>query len=108
MEIYTMNIITDIKEIEGKEVLKASMIDCDETLSIIFSDDSCIFADVSRWGDTYEITLADDVSNYSKVEAGVMTQDELNAINKARDKKINDQIETKERATLTMLKAKYE
>lgn len=103
-----MEFITEVSGLEGKTIKNASSVDCEESICLIFTDDTCAFFDVGFCGDSHDIYLNDDPGDYLKMEAGVISKSEYEAL-KNNEKKLRE-AETKQRelTQLAQLRKKYE
>ena len=74
-----MRLITDINEIVGKTVTKATFVDWDKYLAIVFDDDTCIYVDKSSYDGCIEFYLQDNlccIGDKNQYAAGIITRDE--------------------------------
>jgi hypothetical protein len=103
-----MEFITKVKELEGKTVKKASFVDCDESVALIFTDDTCAFFDVSMYGDSHDIVLISDPDDYLKRDAGIISEAEYKVIQDREEADHKAAATERELKQLAMLKSKYE
>ena len=75
-----MEYITDTCELKGKTIKSAKHIDADESLVIIFEDDTCIFLKIDQCGDSVSIQLSEDSCPYQERGAGIISDSEYEVI----------------------------
>jgi hypothetical protein len=103
-----MERITDIKNIIGKTISSAMICDYDESIAIIFTDESYAYVNASGFGECSGLTLDNDIDNLQKKEVGIISVDEFNKIREERlIKRNNSRVETDLRR-LKQLKDQYE
>jgi hypothetical protein len=102
-----MNYITDTEKLKGKVIKSAKFVDGDESLAIIFADNTCVYLDVKHYGDSYEMYLAEDACSSDEREAGIISEIEYELSQLRERKERVAKIENSERAQLEKLKAKY-
>lgn len=103
-----MKFVTDLSELEGKVVAKAVSVDIGESIVLIFTDDTCAYFDVSFYGDSHEIVLADDADDYLKRDAGIISVREYEQRRAEIQEKFAEHEKHREIAELDRLKKKYE
>lgn len=103
-----MKFLTDLKSLEGKTIKAAKLVDCDEDLAILFTDDTCAYFHVRHYGDSYELELSDDVDLYQKHDAGIISEVNYELEKARKDEERRIRYERSDRETLAKLKAKYE
>lgn len=102
-----MEILTDLKELAGKTIKSAEMVDCDTYMALLFTDDTCAFVGGNQHYDSFDIELTSDVEDYAKRDAGVMSQAEYDRARRKADKEARIRREAIERKRLAVLQAKY-
>lgn len=103
-----MEIIKDVEELVGKTIKKAKYVSSDETLALLFKDKTCAFFGVKFYGESYDIEIEDDVEDYVKKEAGVISEEEYEEIQRTERVLNTKRQEESEREMLARLKSKYE
>ena len=99
-----MELIANIKELEGKTIKKATFIDYDEMLALIFTDNSyCVLRNGYQ---CLNLADEDDMHTYLLRDAGVITEEEKLKRDLADIEAIRKEWAS-ERATYERLKAKY-
>jgi len=102
-----MKFLMNISELEGKTIKRADFVDCDESVLMIFEDDTYAAFDVRVYGDSYEIELNDGVEDYIKRDMGIITLEQYQEI-KNNDEKHRKAIEKrKDLKLLKELQSKY-
>ncbi len=102
-----MKFVTDLSELEGKTVAKATSVDTNESLVLFFTDGTCAYFDVEFYGDSHDLVLADDAEDYIKRDAGIISVDEYEQKQAKIKAKRAQQAEQREREELARLKEKY-
>lgn len=109
-EWWSMKLIADIEELEGKTISRASFVDCDEVLALVFTDDTyaafkaCLF----DYGDYADLVMMTNVSSSVQRQAGVITKEEHEAI-LAKESEAREKNQTaRELAELARLKEKHD
>ena len=102
-----MKFITDISQLEGKTIAKATFVDCDESAALIFTDGTCAFFDVRHYGDSYDLQLSPDMEDYLKRDAGIISEKEYERLREVESNARKAAQEKRERGMLATLKAKY-
>jgi hypothetical protein len=103
-----MERITNIKNIIGKTISNAMICDCDESIAIIFTDESYAYVNASGFGECSELTLEADIDELQKKEVGIISIDEFNKIKEDRLMTRNANRIEKDLKQLQELKDKYE
>ena len=103
-----MKFINNIELIKDKTVKSAIMVDGEEALAILFTDDTCIFMDVKFYGDTYNLSLINNPPVYLKRDAGIITNDEYKLIKEKGAKEGAESLKQRELLELERLTKKYE
>tara|TARA_R110000850_G_scaffold260564_1_gene387890 strand:+ start:276 stop:587 length:312 start_codon:yes stop_codon:yes gene_type:complete len=103
-----MKAIANIKELEGKTIKTASEVYLNECIVFFFTDESYAFFDVTHWGESYSICLNDNPTDYLKMEAGIITEEEYDEIKKDENKVCAEKTRSLELKQLEQLKAKYD
>jgi len=103
--------ITNESKLEGKIIDRIVFVDCDEMLVIIFTDGAHVVFGVEHgyggeWADV--ILSTDKLENSSKLEAGLISQEEHDQVQKKETQSYKEQGEARERNLLKHLKEKYE
>jgi len=102
-----MKLITDLKELEGKTILNATSVDVDESIAVVFNDDTYIVIGIESYGESHDTVLLDSVSDTIKREARVISDAEYDNIMQEKRQEALDRQETFERKQLEELKTKY-
>ena len=103
-----MKFITDILELEGKTIKHATLVDCDESIALVFTDYTCAFFDLNLYGDSHDIILINNPLNYLKRDAKIITEKEYDALQRIEQNSREAKNTEKELDMLAKLKAKYE
>jgi hypothetical protein len=102
-----MRFITDVAELKGKTILKATAVDIGESIALIFTDGTCAVFDVEFYGGSHNMVLSADTDDCLKRDAGIITNEEYEERQEAIKAKRAQQAEQRERAELARLKEKY-
>lgn len=102
-----MKIITNIDEIKNKVIKEAVFVDCDSILVILFDDDTCVCLNVDFCGGSHSIELSCDIEDYEKKNAGIITEEQYNNLEKAKKEAHRERVEKEEMLELARLKQKY-
>ena len=78
-----MKYLSEIEEAEGKTVLNATFIDCEEGLVLVFTDGDALALGVRFFGDSHELELQDSLNASEQKEAGIITAEEYDKIRDA-------------------------
>ena len=103
-----MEFITDIAALEGKTVSKAVSVDLDESIVLIFTDDTCAFFDVEFFFDSHTLVLSSDADDYLKRDAGIISIADFERKREVKQAAHNNRVAQIELSELARLKAKYE
>ena len=103
-----MSQIKNVQELPGKTIANAKLIDADESLALLFTDDTFAIVDVDFFGDSHSLTLSEEPNDYGLREAGVITKDEYAARQARREEERNAAREASERDLYERLKARFE
>ena len=103
-----MKAITSTKELKGKTIKSASEVDCCESVVLLFTDGSYAFFDIRHYGESYDMFLSSEASDYLKRDAGIITEDEYNKIKEDENKLREERVKNQELQQLERLKSKYE
>jgi len=102
-----MKFILDLDELAGKVISKAVSVDMGESVALIFADETCAYFDVKFYGDSYDLVITDDVQDYLKREAGIISEEEYENLEAAKEEKRGLDRIKRELAELARLKEKY-
>ena len=70
-----MRYITDVSEFAGKTIKSACLVDCSESVAILFDDDSCAYLEVRHYGDSFDMELAHSADVQFEKEAGIISNE---------------------------------
>ena len=105
-----MNFVIDEKSLAGKTVETAAIVDGGESISIKFTDDSCVFIKAKTYGDcAVEIDLREEsqISNRDLLEGGLINDNEYKEREKILSDKQAENRKNRELEQLAALKRKY-
>ena len=103
-----MDCLRDIDLLAGKTIKSAKIVELEEILSIVFTDDTCaFFTPTISYGDL-KIEIEDSVGEHAMHEAGVISDEELAEIKKAKYIKISEERTQDDLIRLAQLKKQYE
>lgn len=99
-----IELLKELEQLQGKTIKSAKSVDCGETLFIAFTDDTgaVFMADSSQ-----EVYIENDILDYVKREAGIISQAEYDLDKERIREKNRIANEKRERAQLEMLQKKY-
>lgn len=107
-----MNVLTELNQLVGKTITECNTFDCDEKLFIKTTDgEYIIFESVGGYdgcGSSINMMIINDIGNYEKAEIGMITQEELESINREARLEREKWSERQERRRYEQLKAKFE
>jgi len=104
-----MEFLLFTRNLEGKTIRVANLLDCGNYLSIAFTDDTCAFFKVSVDAQyTYDIHLSHKAEDYLQRDAGIISIEEYEIRKAKTDKAYQESLEKDERAKLAKLKLKYD
>ena len=99
-----IELLEELEQLAGKTIKSAKLIDCSETLFIEFTDETgAVFMATSD----QEVYIENDISEYIKREAGIISEVEYDLEVKRTQEKLKIVDEERERAQLAMLQKKY-
>ena len=99
-----IELLEKLEQLAGKTIKSAKLIDCREGLFITFTDDTgAVFMGTSD----QEVYIENDIENYVKLEAGIISEVEYDLEVKRTQEKLKIVDEERERAQLAMLQKKY-
>lgn len=103
-----MNIVTDIEDLKGKEIVKSCYVDSYNAIALLFSDDTFAYlvAD-DDFGDGF-VKLEDSMESCLKRDAGIISESEFEVIQKKEEAEKAAHIEKMELRQLEILREKYE
>ena len=104
-----MKFITDLKELEGKTITRAVIVD-DAALALAFTDGSFSYIEASSSYDSIDMSFSRerDITNSDKVAAGIISSDEYEAIRQDEEERRQARIEASDLAKYNELKARFE
>ncbi len=104
-----MLLLNNLDQLDGKTIKSTKLVDCEESLAILFTDDTCAFFMVNiGHEDEHEIYIEDDVSDCSKRNADIISDTEYAAIVAKNAEYERMSREKRERDLLATLKKKYD
>ena len=99
-----IELLEELEQLAGKTIKSAKLIDCREGLFITFTDDTgAVFMGTSD----QEVYIENDIENYVKLEAGIVSDVEFDLIVKRELKTRSVADEKRDRVLLAMLQKKY-
>lgn len=101
-----MKYIEAMEEFKGKTIKSLSIVDCGESLAIIFTDDTCAMFEQNC--DDIELSCEDYICNHVKREAGFISETEYELIKSRENEKSEGRKRQADLNELARLKKKYE
>ena len=99
-----IELLEELEQLAGKTIKSAKLIDCSETLFIEFTDETgAVFMATSD----QEVYIENDISEYIKRDAGIISDVEFDLIVKREQKTRSIYDEKRDREQLAMLQKKY-
>jgi hypothetical protein len=102
-----MRLLEALQQLEGKTIKSASIIDCDEVLSIMFTDETCAIFMVTGSSEYPEIYIESDIDNSLKRAAGIISDAEYDLAASREREAFRARNEIQERKKFDELKKKY-
>lgn len=103
-----MEFITDILKLEGKTIKNATVLNCDDSIALVFTDHTFAFFSAASWGDCHGIVLTKNPDNCKKRDGRIITEKEYQALWRIEQDLEKAAKKEKELEALAYLKAKYE
>jgi len=103
-----MKFITETCELEGKTIIAATFVSCDEALIITFGDDTCIHISNDFYGDFHDMVCRHDADYFEMLTSGIITQEEYDLQCEQEEAARAKRTEVSELAQLAKLKEKYD
>ena len=99
--------ITSLSDLVGKQIKAAELVDEDESIELVFEDDTYAVIDVYFYVESHDLKLMDKVSDYIQHQIGVISVEECSALVKKEREMQTTRTDEHERRLYDRLKLKY-